>query len=144
MTYDFEDVQTGEVIGLEYSVADVPEVGARIKHKGREYVRVASIPQIRCPADRNFVNRTDLPYNYKYHEDLGGKFDELGRCVFTSGKQVRELVAYANDHGERIAYTGSGVNPIVDVDLAKRAAAKESAVPKRKRGKKKGKPKGGY
>lgn len=92
------------------------------KKKAKKEKRAKSDPMVRVPEDRHFVDQT-LPYNYEYHKKTGGKFDEMGRCVFDSPKQMRELRAMANDSGEGIRYTGSGIDPMVpetSLETAKR------------------------
>lgn len=119
--YPFEDVESKEVHGIYFPVDKVPSIGRHIKRKGRKLRRLAAMPDLRVPADRHFVDST-LPYNYTYHKQLGGKFDKEGRCLFDSPAQMRNLETLANDHGENIRYTGSGVHPVVrNVDQMKRA-----------------------
>lgn len=112
MIYEFEDQESGEVVGINFPMLEAPGIGDVIERKGRRLRRLAAVPSMRVPADRHFVDHT-LPYNYRYHEATGGKFDKEGRCLFDSPAQMRNLEAMANDHGEGIGYTGSGVHPLV-------------------------------
>jgi hypothetical protein len=110
--YGFRDVNTGELLDLEMSYTEVPGIGDTMEWEGRTLKRLPHFPEVRCPAPRHFVDHT-LPYNYKYHKATGGQVDEKGRCKFESPRQMRELEAMANEHGEGISYTGGGVKPLV-------------------------------
>lgn len=112
MIYVFLDLDSGEVVDVEMHHTEVCEIAAVIEHEGRRLKRLVTMPEVRCPAPRKFVDHT-LPYNYKYHEATGGTFDDKGRCQFESTRQMRNLESMANDHGEGIEYTGGGVKPLV-------------------------------
>ena len=53
--------------------------------------------------ERHFISRS-LPFNYKYHAEMGGDFDKEGRCRFDSWEQVSKTVKHANEHGENVIY----------------------------------------
>lgn len=112
MIYEFLDLDTNEVVDVEMHHTEVCGFGEKIEWEGRRLKRLVTFPEVRCPAPRQFVDCT-LPYNYKYHLDEGGKVNEKGQCLFDSPRQMQNLEARANDHGENIGYTGGGVHPLV-------------------------------
>ena len=54
--------------------------------------------------DSRHYRDTQLPRNYEYHEQAGGKFDEDGACLFDSWEQVERTTKLANEHGEKLHY----------------------------------------
>ena len=121
MIYVFEDTDTAEVVEVEMHNSEVCGFGDVIEHEGRSLRRLVTMPEVRCPADRHFVDHT-LPYNYPPHLAEGGKVNDKGQCLFDSPRQMRNLEARANDQGENIRYTGGGVHPLVKQKGGKRRA----------------------
>jgi hypothetical protein len=90
--YTFSSVKTGERVEFDLPMKEAPPVGTVVKRNGKDYVRVVDRVQTRTPATRSFVSHS-LPRNYKHHADAGGKFNEQGKPVFDSMRQVRETSA---------------------------------------------------
>lgn len=54
MVYEFQDQETGEIIGLNFPMIDCPEIGSTVQQNGRGYTRIFSFGmEVGVPCDGN-------------------------------------------------------------------------------------------
>ena len=90
--YEFSTPESG-VIEIPFPIGTAPGIGTTYTPESGSYagiplVRLASIPQTSVAPNFNFASHS-LPRNTTDHD----RFDEKGRPVFTSKKEVTEYVA---------------------------------------------------
>lgn len=104
--YRFLDLADGEVVLLEFSMGDAPNIGDEIVLGGddgtpeRRYRRlINSPPQLAVRPDRRHVSHS-LPLNWKF----APRHDERGRPVFHNRQEIVEAQAKADHGGESVTY----------------------------------------
>ena len=89
--YDFKDVETGEVVGVEFPMGKAPRIGARVRRGGRELRRIPSRPPGKPPvADYRFIAWSQNPDECKgveHRVKVGG----LEFAAFTSRREVERF-----------------------------------------------------
>ncbi|RMF59240.1 MAG: hypothetical protein D6746_08510 [Bacteroidetes bacterium] len=92
--YDFEDIETGELVGVFYSMSDpsLPSIGEVIDHKGRRIRRIVSRHLASVRGFKPHI-AAQIPLN----DPLSPRLNEEGETVFHSQKEVEEYVARNND-----------------------------------------------
>lgn len=97
--YEFE-ASDGSRIVETLPMAQAPRFGAEIVRGGKTYARVPSIPGAVKVAPNIGFSSVSLPLEWRY----APRHNEQGEAVFHSQREVRESLARANDHGEKLIY----------------------------------------
>jgi hypothetical protein len=100
--YVFEGLD-GQFVERFYKMSEAPKLGECVTIDGQPFTRVPTLPRARVVADRHVASRS-LPKYYKHHREAGGKFDDQGRCLFDSMRQIDETMAVAKDNDEGVTY----------------------------------------